>query len=146
MPLFHDLETLSFPDLIEQHIMKLMHNIYSYHKPEFLANTWTLKAIKHNYLLRSPIQFDIPLVRSIRLSSMPQFKFPSVFNSFPGDFQCIMEREDFLTRLYKYYFAKYKIDNCSKRFCKYCSYDLWKKQKLSLRSFSSKPLSYIKYE
>ena len=144
-PFIHDLGTLSVSDLIEKSIIKLMHGIYSYKKPEFLSQIWKMKFIKHNYSLRNPLQFEVPLVKSIKLSSLPQFQFPTIFNNFPGDFQYIMERKDFLIRLDKYYSIKYKIDKCSKTLCKYCSYEEWKKRKFINHISFTIDYGYVKY-
>ena len=144
--LYHDLETISVSDLIERDILMLMHNIYSYKKPKNLANFWKDKTTKHNYLLRSPIQFDEPLVKNIRLSKTPKFHFANIFNNFPGDFQCIAERVEFITLLNKYYHAKYKSSNCNKKYCKFCNYVKWKNHHLQYAiTHVPKPRSYIKY-
>ena len=56
---------------------------------------WILKQSHYNF--REP--FQIPLIKSIMLSSSPIFTFPSVFNHFPEHFKEIMERKDFREKL-----------------------------------------------
>ena len=143
MPLFHNLEALALSDLIERSILKFMHNIYSYKKPKELVDFWPL-TISNDYLLRSSIRFQLPLVKTVRLSYMPQFKFPSLFNNFPADFKLILERSDFNHYLEEFYHKKYSSMNCKKTFCKFCAFNEWKLHKAKY-AISHKSYSYIRY-
>ena len=120
-----------------------MHNIYSYKKPKELVDFWPL-TISNDYLLRSSIRFQLPLVKTVRLSYMPQFKFPSLFNNFPGDFKFTLERSDFYHHLEEYYNKKYLLINCKKIFCKFCAFKEWKLHKAKY-AVCHKSYSYIRY-
>ena len=142
LPLFHDLETLKLSDLLEKHILKFMHNIYSYKKPIEFVDFWPLKST-YNYLLRPHTRFYTPLVKSVRLSHMPQFQFAQIFNNFPNDFKLIMERTDFINSLEEFYHDRYKSSTCNKTLCKFCAFIRWKSYK-SKYVCSPKTFSYVK--
>ena len=143
IPLFHNLEALALSDLIERSILKFMHNIYSYKKPKDLVDFWPL-TVSNDYLLRSSSRFHLPLVKNVRLSYMPQFKFPYTFNSFSADFKFILERSDFNHHLEDHYHKKYTSSNCKKTYCKFCAFSEWKLHKLKY-AVSDKSYSYIRY-
>ena len=143
LPLYHDIETLSVTELIEKNILKFMQNVYSYRLPKEFGETWSVD-IKDIYSFRYAKRFYLPLVKSIRLSYLPLFKFAEIFNNFPKEFKWLPERRDFLLCLEEHYHQEYKLDSCVKRFCKICSYDTWKKRQ---ESFVTSPpvYDYIRY-
>jgi hypothetical protein len=144
MPLFHDIETLPVTELIEKNILKFMQNIHSYRRPKEFKDFWEV-SVNEQYYLRNSNRFKIPLVKSVRLSYLPQFKFAEIFNNFPEDFKWILERKDFLLHLEDYYHEKYKYNDCRKKFCKICSFDAWKKRNESFITFP-KTLDYLRYK
>ena len=120
-----------------------MQNILSYGKPIDFKNFWEV-LIKDCYPLRNSRNFHIPLVKSVRVSHLPQFKFPEIFNHFPEEFKWIMERKDFIKRLEEFYHLRYKKENCNKRLCKFCSYDAWMEKSLTYIQ-EPKTLNYTRY-
>ena len=119
-----------------------MHNIYSYKKPIEFVDFWPLKST-YNYLLRPHTRFYTPLVKSVRLSHMPQFQFAQIFNNFPDNFKLIMERTDFINHLEEFYHDRYKSSTCNKTLCKFCAFIRWKSYK-SKYVCSPKTFSYVK--
>ena len=105
-----------------------MHNIYSYKKPIEFVDFWPLKST-YNYLLRPHTRFYTPLVKSVRLSHMPQFQFAQIFNNFPDNFKLIMERTDFINHLEEFYPDRYKSSTCNKTLCKFCAFIRWKRER-----------------
>ena len=120
-----------------------MQNINSYGKPKDFKDTWNV-VHKDKYFFRNTGRIDLPLVKSIRLSYLPKFKFAEVFNNLPGDFKWIMERKDFLIELEDFYHKRYKNENCLKRNCKFCSYESWEKHRLSYITLP-KAFHYVRY-
>ena len=144
IPFFHDLCTLPISDLIEREVLKTMHNVYSYNHPKEFAEYWSTNAFLHEYSLRYSIRFDLPLVKSIRLSQLPLFKFAQIYNNFPEDFKTIMERKEFVSKLEDFYGKQFKNESCNNLFCRMCSYESWLNHRNNYIVFP-KTLNYIKY-
>ena len=144
--LFHDLGILPLNILLEKEIMKIMQGIHSYRKPRDIVDFFNITYVNHQYNFRETLAFQIPLIKSIRLSSSPIFTFPFVFNHFPENFKEIMERKDFREKLDMYYINRFKNPNCIKRNCKFCHYFVYKMKQLNFAiSYSSKSYSFFKY-
>ena len=111
--LFHDICTLPISDLIEREVLKIMHNIYSYKIPKEFASYWSTSTntCENGYSLRFRyiIRFELPLVKSIRVSQLPLFKFAEIFNNFPKEFKWLPERRVFLLCLEEHYHQEYKL-------------------------------------
>ena len=137
-------DTLPLADLIERFILKFMHNIYSYGKPPDFKTAWEVTIKNIDYPLRNYLNFKSPLVKSIRVSQLPQFKFAEIFNQFPKDFKWIMEGKTFLDNLREYYHLKYKIPECQKKFCRNCCFEAWRAEQLK-HIKTPKTLNYIRY-
>ena len=132
--------------LLEKEIMKIMQGIHSYRKPREIVDFFNITYVSHQYNFRETLAFQIPLIKSIRLSSSPIFTFPFVFNHFPEHFKEIMERKDFREKLDMYYIDRFKNPNCIKRNCKFCHYFDYKMKQLNFAiSYSSKSYSFFKY-
>ena len=131
--LFHDLGTFPLDILLEKEIIQTMQNIYSYRKPKDLVGYFDVRCDHENiYFLRATIRFEIPLIRSIRLSSSPIYYFATVYNRFPGEFKDNLDRHTFLDKLWEYYCTKYPSEDCDKTFCKFCDAKAYKER---IRSF-----------
>ena len=122
----------------------LFFNVYSYNHPKEFAEYWSTNAFLHEYSLRYSIRFDLPLVKSIRLSQLPLFKFAQIYNNFPEDFKTIMERKEFVSKLEDFYGKQFKNESCNNLFCKMCSYESWLNHRNNYIVFP-KTLNYIKY-
>ena len=122
-----------------------MHNVYSYNHPKEFAEYWSTNAFLHEYSLRYLIRFDLPLVKSIRLSQLPLFKFAQIYNNFPEDFKTIMERKEFVSKLEDFYGKQFKNESCNNLFCRMCSYESWLNHRNNYIVFP-KTLNYIKYQ
>ena len=120
--LFHDLGTYPIDVLLEIEIMKTLQNIDSYGKPKSLIRFFDKNVNYFYYNLRYVSRFNIPLVRSIRLSSSPIYAFPSFYNRFPEEFKDIKERNIFLEYLSDYYSKNTFNNDCQKKYCKLCKY------------------------
>ena len=103
LQLFHDLGTYPLDVLLEREILKTMQSLYSYDKPRDLKMYFEQKTYDHEiHFLRHRVRFDVPLIKSTRLSCSPIFAFPNIYNSFPDDFIHILERKLFLEKLSEY--------------------------------------------
>ena len=143
--LFHDLGILPLNILLEKEIMKIMQGIHSYRKPREIVDFFNITHVSHQYNFRETLAFQIPLIRSIRLSSSPIYYFPFVFNHFPENFKNIMERQDFREALDMYYINRLENPNCRKKYCKFCHYFEYKMKQLNYAtSYSAKSYSFFK--
>ena len=124
----------------------LKQSVHSYRKPIEIAHFFNYKHITHPYNFRENLVFDIPLIRSVRLSCSPIFSFPFTFNHFPENFKEIMERKDFMEKLDLFYISKFPNLNCNKNPCKFCHYFEFKKRQLQFALDYSRILSYHKYQ
>ena len=144
---FHDLGTFPLDLLLEKYIIKTMHELHSYGKPKEIKE-YFFKAkdisIEHSYNLRDIARFEMPLLKSIRLSSSPIFNFVFVFNSFPHDFKAIMEHKTFIEKHIEYYNSKIPSENCSKKFCKICDHRAFKDRMIQFYSLP-KTYNYQRY-
>ena len=84
--LFHDLGILPLNILLEKEIMKIMQGIHSYRKPREIVDFFNITHVSHHYNFRETLAFQIPLIKSARLSSLPIYYVPFVFNHFPENF------------------------------------------------------------
>ena len=84
--LFHDLGILPLNILLEKEIMKIMQGIHSYRKPREIVDFFNITHVSHHYNFRETLAFQIPLIKSARLSSLPIYYVPFVFNQFPENF------------------------------------------------------------
>ena len=120
-------------------IMKTMQNLFSYGKPNDIKDLFEQRKCHFDsHFLRHTIKFQIPLVKSIRLSSSPIYAFPSVYNNFPYEFKEIMERSIFLEKLFCHYSNGFKNEKCKKRFCQFCDISSYYER---IRSFYSTALT-----
>ena len=127
-------------------MMKIMQGIHSYRKPREIVDFFNITHVSHQYNFRETLAFQIPLIRSIRLSSSPIYYFPFVFNHFPENFKNIMERQDFREALDMYYINRLENPNCRKKYCKFCHYFEYKMKQLNYAtSYSAKSYSFFKY-
>ena len=117
-----------------------MQNVLSYGKPKDIRDLFEEKSYDLDvHFLRYCTSFQIPLVRSIKLSSSPIYVFPSTFNKFPHPFKEIVERRIFLEKLDEHYVKYFENDNCKKKYCKFCNAKLYYER---LKSFYSSPKTY----
>ena len=123
-----------------------MHNVYSYNLPKTFSDYWSTKHVFHQYHLRDVVRFDYPLVKSLRVGNLPLFKFPEIYNNFPGDFKSLRERKDFLLQLDMFYYTDYKISNCNKKYCRICLYQSWIEHKLNFITSQFRSLDYVRYQ
>ena len=146
--LFHDICTLPISDLIEREVLKIMHNIYSYKIPKEFASYWSTSTntCEYGYSLRFRYitRFELPLVKSIRVSQLPLFKFAEIYNNFPKDLKLIMERKDFVRELEYFYNNQFQNINCINKFCKMCSYETWLNHRYEFIA-PQKDFVYVRY-
>ena len=127
-PLYHDIATFTVTDLIQHKILSFLHKVKFYGLPRLFKDFWTVN-YKYCYLLRDFARFEIPLIKSIRVSHLPQFKFAEIYNNFSGEFKWISERSDLIDKLRNYYHHKYAPSTCTKNICKICCFEVWKREK-----------------
>jgi hypothetical protein len=122
IPLFHDIGTYPLDTLLEKKVIEIMQSIHSSYKYKDIREFFEEK---HNdfdmHFLRQRVRFQIPLVRSIRLSSSPIYSLPSIYNNFPHDFKESFDQKFFLEKLEEHYVQDFIIDNCRKKICKLCN-------------------------
>ena len=143
LPLYHDINTLCVSDLIQRNIIDFMNNLHWYGKPDIFKGFWK-KIEKDCYLFRYSYNFELPLIKNVRLSHLPQFKFAEIFNHFPKDFKWTIERREFLEYLNVFYHQKYEYKDCTKDICKICSYEKWKNERKKYIS-SVKSYDFTRY-
>ena len=130
MNYFHELGTFPLDVLLEKEILKTMQSVHSYSKPKEIAHFFKYKHVTHPYNFRENLVFDIPLIRSVRLSCSPIFSFPFTFNHFPENFKEIMERKEYMEKLDLFHISKFPNLYCNKNLCKFCHYFQFKKRQL----------------
>ena len=118
--LFHDIGILPVDKMLNMHIIKLMHKIYLHNSPSHMSSYFSLKNYHHSYLLRKNTRYEIPLIKSIRLTTCPIFQYAITFNNFPLDIKFSWDRSHFLEQINNFFYSDYKSDECTKQFCKIC--------------------------
>ena len=117
---FHDLSILPLNVLLQKRILEIMHGIYTYGKPKEMSSWFKVKLSDTNYNIRNVLRFEIPIVKSQRLSSSPIFYFCAYFNETEFDSKAESDKKVFKYELEKYFFQSLANSQCKKEFCKVC--------------------------
>ena len=121
-----------------------MHDIHSDNIPKEFAKYFRLRYTEHAFILRDCIRVEIPVIKNLRLSSSPIFKFVCIFNNFSEEFKLLREKKKFILGLNNYYRKKIKSTTCRKRFCRICDPYQFSKRQRSFLIFG-KVYNYYRY-
>ena len=120
-PLFHDLGILPVNLLLEFEVLKFMHKLKCYNKPEFFVGTWNYNYLLHRpYNFRNDDDFQVQQVRKQSYLKHPLFFFPWFWNRLDISVRENIERSKFINALSRLYFGKFVLNFCSKATCKVC--------------------------
>jgi hypothetical protein len=82
LPLLNAHNILSYPNLITQAKLHMMHSIHYKYAPKILHNTWTLNSDRPNqYNLRNAEEYTINRIRYNYLANTPFHSFPKQWNA-----------------------------------------------------------------
>ena len=116
-------------------------------KPKQYTDLWKIEYSSHAYYLCEAdyARFNMPLIKSIRISQLPLFKYPEIYNNFPEPFKTTCEVSDFKFALEQYYHKKYPFDRCNYNNCKFCDFNSYINQRKKYFTSVPKVSSYKKY-
>jgi len=126
LPLFKKLNILPLPDLITFFRIQFMQKFQFGLLPSAFVDVWTTMAARHqqnlhNYPLRNSENLYIPPARLATTEKHPYHLLPKIWAEFNDPIKFIRNREEFNSKLKKYFFDKIPSNyKCSRLFCPSC--------------------------
>ena len=119
-PLFYNCSILPLSDLIIEQKLMLLHPIMHNYSKNDLEFYKLLNVQVHNYPLRNLHDFHVPRTLSTKLSKMPFFDLPKIWNSIDDELKKITLKKTFKSQFKNFAMDKYANFRCNNLICYPC--------------------------